>query len=492
MHHNTRKLLKPLAAPLLKHLSDTSAKRYHEWLKLNNLSAKDLEKQKKNSENFDYRPLISIIVPAYNTAEIFFREMIESVLKQTYQNWELILVDDASTDENVKDLINEYAQAEARIIPKFLVKNHHISGATNEGIKLSKGEFISLLDHDDLLWPDALYEVVKALNKSKNLNFIYTDEDKLDASTKYKHCDPFFKPDWNPDLLRSVNYITHFTTIRRSILEEFGYENSDYDGAQDWELFLRITRNVPTETIHHVPKILYSWRIHSNSTSRSFDTKPYVIKAQHDAIEEDLRVRGMPKHILERDPVFNAQWRVGFSVNNEPSITFVLPNQNVAKHKHNIKLKNGAYQTINMVDSDAIPRIINQIKTEYTMFVFEPTKVINEGVIKAMLGDAQRTEIAFVVAGYSDKNSYTLNVKYLLRKECTQLVKKMGGRSLSSHIYRTTRYNIPIIHEASCALIATEKLRKLVKGKIEYRDIKKISKSLTDEQGYWNLYIPYI
>lgn len=251
------------------------------------------------SREFSYTPLISIIMPTYNTPKRFLEEAIKSVQNQTYKNWELVIVDDASPDVHVRELIDEYAVHDTRITRKYLKHNQHIAGATNEGIEIAKGDFISLFDHDDILWPNALFEITAALNDNPALDFLYTDEDKVDQSSRY-HFDPFFKPDWNPDFLRSVNYITHFTTIRKTVLDKYGYEDGAYNGAQDWELFLRITRNIDDDKIYHIPKIVYSWRSHILSTAESSEAKPYVKTAQENAIKADLIARGFTQRATVR------------------------------------------------------------------------------------------------------------------------------------------------------------------------------------------------
>jgi glycosyltransferase involved in cell wall biosynthesis len=244
--------------------------------------------------DFKYRPLISIIVPTYNTPQKFFDEMVESVLAQNYPNWQLVIVDDASPLGSVRENIAKYAAADSRIRYKFLRKNHHIAGATNVGFKIAEGEFVALLDHDDILWPNALHDIVEVLNDQPSLDLIYTDEDKMSYDSK-RHHDPFLKPDWNCDLLLSMNYITHFTTIRKSLIDKIGGENSAYNGAQDWDLFLRATETTTANKIFHIPKVLYSWRVHEQSTAKSFSAKSYVTDSQKGLLEAALSRRGYQK-----------------------------------------------------------------------------------------------------------------------------------------------------------------------------------------------------
>ena len=312
----------------IRKLPQDTVDKYDRWVESHTLDAIQLQQQSRLVRDFKYKPLISIIVPIYNTPEVYFREMVDSVLSQTYENWELVLVDDASPSDSVRALISEYTKLDKRIVSKLLSTNHHIAGATNEGIKIAKGEFISLLDHDDIVWPNALFEVASALNSKKDLNFIYTDEDKIDGDDRFVHSDPFFKPDWNHDLLRSVNYITHFTTIRKSVLDEFGYEDGTYNGTQDWELFLRITRNIEASTIHHISTILYSWRVHNDSTAKSIGAKPYVYDAQERALIDDLKARNIEGAVVTRDRSTDA-WTVQYPVQGNPLVSIVIPTKNL-------------------------------------------------------------------------------------------------------------------------------------------------------------------
>jgi glycosyltransferase involved in cell wall biosynthesis len=267
-------------------------RRYGKYFRTIWSSPADLRKLRQ--EKLAYQPLISIIVPTYNTKPEFFTAMIESVFCQVYQNWELVLVDDASPNGEVRELIRHYAERDKRITYKFLRKNHHIAGATNVGFKLARGEFVSLLDHDDILWSDALFEIAKVLNHDRKLDLIYTDEDKT-SYDGVKHRDPFLKPDWNADLLLSINYITHFTTIRKTIIDKIGGENGKYNGAQDWDLYLRATEATTPPRIYHIPKILYSWRVHDGSTAKSFASKSYVVDSQRGLLEAALARRGYKK-----------------------------------------------------------------------------------------------------------------------------------------------------------------------------------------------------
>lgn len=270
-------------------------------------------------------PLFSIIMPTYNTDIRFLREAIESVIAQAYPQWQLIIVDDASTNRQVITTAQEYANNDNRIIVVPLVENHGIAGATNVGIDHADGTFVCLFDHDDLLWPNALYEVAKAVNDNPLARFIYTDEDKVDDDSHH-HFEPFFKPDWNPALLRGVNYITHFVTIHKSLLTQYGKEDSSFNGAQDWELFLRLTRELDATAIVHIPKVLYSWRAHATSTAQSMGAKEYALKAQERAVREDCNARGYADAIISRN---RYGWLdVAYPMVGTPLISIVIPSKN--------------------------------------------------------------------------------------------------------------------------------------------------------------------
>lgn len=249
-------------------------------------SVADHMSQIKKSKFFKHRPLISIVMPTYNTPESFLRECIESVQLQSYDNWQLCIADDASTNTNVVKIIKEYADKDSRIILVKRPKNGHISAATNSAIEVAKGEFISLLDHDDVLWPNALFEVASVINEHPDVDLIYTDEDKIDGLGT-NHSYPFLKPDFSPEFLESCNYITHFSTIRTSLIRDISGFTLGTEGAQDWDLFIRIAEK--TSQVIHIPKILYSWRIHEDSTAANTDAKPYVYDAQLKLLNDHLK-----------------------------------------------------------------------------------------------------------------------------------------------------------------------------------------------------------
>lgn len=270
-------------------------RRYSSYYKANRPSLGQLGSEREQAKGFKYRPRVSIVVPVYNTPVDLFNDMVSSVLDQTYDNWELVLIDDASTDNAVREEINKVASKDSRVVFKFLQRNKNIAGATNEGFKIASGEFIALLDHDDILHLSALFEVIRVVNDSDNsVDFIYTDEDKLDE--KGRHIDPFIKPDWNQEFLYSTNYISHFTVIRKSIVDKVGGERSEYNGAQDWDLYLRVTNEVDPENIYHIPRVLYSWRVHDESTAKSISSKSYILDVYYNLLYDNFLQRGFTEN----------------------------------------------------------------------------------------------------------------------------------------------------------------------------------------------------
>jgi len=299
-------------------------KQYRSWLKQYYPRKEALEKQRKISKSFNYQPLISIILPTYNTPIKFLKECIDSVLNQSYENWELCIADDASTIAGVRDTIERFAKRDKRIKYSFREVNGHICEASNSAASLANGEFVALLDHDDFLWPNALFEVVSKLNEDRKIEFIYSDEDKL--SEGGKHIDPFFKPDWSPHYLRSVNYITHFSVLKKSLFEKVGRFRVGFEGAQDWDLFLRASQILKPEQIAHIPTILYSWRKSENSTSSekaAGKVKLYAYENQKKALLDDLLSRGYKGKVVESGNL--GSWRVRYDIIGNPKISIIIP-----------------------------------------------------------------------------------------------------------------------------------------------------------------------
>ena len=269
-----------------------SASEYQAWLLRHCTTPQQVIAMREESRRFRYTPLISIITPVFNTPVPWLDAAVDSVLAQAYENWELILIDDASTDPGTVAALPAMAARDARIRIARLPASGGISAASNEGLVNASGEFVGLFDHDDLLEPDALYQTAKLLQTQPDADLIYSDEDKL---TEHGFDAPLFKPDWSPDFFLSYNYICHFTTLRRKLVDEVGGFRSQFDGAQDYDLFLRIVER--TQRIHHVPRILYHWRRSASSTSDNIRRKPKALEAGKSAIAEYLARRGEQAHV---------------------------------------------------------------------------------------------------------------------------------------------------------------------------------------------------
>jgi GT2 family glycosyltransferase len=241
------------------------------------------------------------------------------VQNQVYGNWEICLADDGSGDPELRKLLKEWSAQDSRIKVTELSSNRGISAASNEAISLATGEFVGFLDHDDELVPNALYQVVKLLQEHHEADLIYSDEDKLDFTGG--RCDPFFKPDWSPDLLLSNNYICHFLVVRRQLLNEVGGLRPDYDGSQDYDLVLRLIER--TKQIHHIPHILYHWRAVEASTAFSSGAKPKAHVAAESAIGDYLRRNKIPARVDEG--CAPGQWLVRYEILESPKVAMILP-----------------------------------------------------------------------------------------------------------------------------------------------------------------------
>ena len=290
-------------------------------------TAEELAQQKKVKFPRDIK--ISILVPLYNTPEKYLREMIQSVLDQTYANWELCLADGSDSDHaNVGKTVLEYADRDCRILYQKLEKNLGISGNTNACIHMATGEYISLFDHDDLLHPAALFEVMGAIC-NQGADFIYTDENTFHQTPADAYC-PHFKPDYAPDTLRANNYICHLTTFRAALLEKVGLFRPECDGSQDFDMVLRLTEQA--KKIVHIPKILYYWRSHPNSVASGIGAKPYVIAAAKKAIADHLDRVGLKGEVL--DSAVPSMYRLKYDIIGNPLVSILIPN-----YEHKAELK---------------------------------------------------------------------------------------------------------------------------------------------------------
>ena len=297
-------------------IASDDEKNYKNWIKKN-----ETDLYKFDESKIPYKPLISVVVPVYNVSTKMLKECIMSVLDQTYANWELCLADDASTMPEVRKCLKSF-EDNTKIKIKYREKNGHISRCTNTAIKMATGEYIAFMDCDDVLAPNALYEVVKLLNQDKSLDFIYSDEDKLSEDGKHRH-QPHFKPDWSPDTMMSLMYTCHLGVYRKRIGDELEWLRTGFEGAQDYDLTLRFTEK--TKNIGHVTKILYHWRERKESTAINPEAKGYIVDAARKTKEEALKRRGYEAQLEWVDNIY--QFRVNYKPVGNPKISVIIPSK---------------------------------------------------------------------------------------------------------------------------------------------------------------------
>lgn len=409
---------------------------YQEWIKNNEPDTDELEKQRNTK--FMKAPKISIIIPLFKTPKKYFEELVDSINGQTYQNWELCLADGSDEESTyIKNIVEMYGD---KIKYKFIGGNKGISGNSNEALKLATGEYIALLDHDDLIPKFALFEVVKAINENPEVDFIYSDEDKiLDICGKNVRISPHFKQDYALDTLRSYNYICHFSVLSKELLAKIGFFNSQFDGSQDYDLILRATENA--KKIVHIPKILYNWRISQQSVASGATAKPYAYEAAKRAILASL----------ERSNIYNAKVRdskiiglydITYPIIENAKISIIIPNQNnkkmlkkcinsimksTYKNFEVIIIENNSteksilkyYKKINKNDKIRIESVddknLNYSKLynfgaskssgEYLVFVNNTIKIISKNWLESILSNCQRNEVGCIGAKILSKNN---------------------------------------------------------------------------------------
>ena len=293
---------------------------YDTWLRIMRVSRQELFKQRKTK--FSYAPKFSVVVPLYHTPAKFLKDLVRSMMYQSYANWELCLVNASPEDVHLTSLLENWAMRDKRIRVIRLEKNLGIAQNTNAGIEASTGEFIAFLDHDDFLEPDALFCYVDALNKDKTIDVFYSDEDKTDEYAAH-YFYPHFKSDFNIDLLHANNYMCHFLAVRKSIVDTVGGLNEKFDGAQDYDFVLRLTEN--TKKIYHCPRILYHWRCSNQSTAASQGNKMYAIHAGKAALNAHYKRIGW--NARAQEGAVDGWYQTKFTLKEEPLVSILIPNK---------------------------------------------------------------------------------------------------------------------------------------------------------------------
>ena len=427
---------------------------YETWFGLNKATEKELQEQRKNPP--EHGPIISIVVPVYRTPEIYLREMIESVVNQTYGNWELCLADASPKGEQLRQdlkkikgrktrealmkipdgdteltsVIREYQLKDSRIRYEILKENKSIAENSNAAMEMATGDFVGLLDHDDTLEPNALYEVARKICEDDRVDVVYTDEDKINSKGT-KHLTPNMKPDFNLDLLRSNNYICHLFVVRRILMEKVGGFRKEFDGAQDYDFILRCTEEA--EKIAHVHKVLYHWRTHEKSTSDNPESKIYAFHAGRRAVEAHLQRLGIQAEVEETCDL--GYYRVKYPVIGSPMVSILIPNKDQLQTLkkclksiwekteytnyeiliiENNSTEKETFEFYKKIDGRHHVRVLYwdkefnyssinnfgaaQAKGEYLLLLNNDTEVITKGWMKELLSHCQRPEVGMVGA----------------------------------------------------------------------------------------------
>lgn len=405
---------------------------YEAWVERNRLVGDRLRAAEELAADLEYKPTISVIMPVYNSVESHLREAIESVKAQIYDRWELCIADDASTQPEIVRVIEGYATEDERIKFVVLERNRGIGGASNAALELATGEFIALLDHDDVLSRDALLQNALLLDEHRDADMIYSDEDKISDDGKVRY-EPFFKPDWSPDLFLSMMYTCHLGVYRASKVRQVGGFRDDYAGSQDYDLVLRLTE--VTDRIFHIPRVLYSWRAAPGSAATDVDAKGYANTAARRALESALSRRNVDAVVEEG--VAPGRWRVRYRVKEQPRISIIVPTNGTTFLPGCIDsvLERTSYPNYEIVivdnseqDRDHVLRYweslrprssdvrylrfshkpfnysainnyaVQQTDASYLLLLNDDTTVVEKGWLEALLEHAQRPEVGAVGA----------------------------------------------------------------------------------------------
>ena len=293
-------------------------KDYERWIERHKITEIIREAQKETV--FNKQPCFSIVVPLYKTQEKYLKELLESIKGQTYSNWELCLSDGSGLDSPLKEVLKELEYSDSRIKVISSKEPLKIAENTNAAIEIATGDYIVFADHDDILSIDALYECAKCINENPKVDMIYSDEDKvsMDGQTYFE---PHFKPDLNMDLLCSVNYFCHLVVVKRQLLEQAGKLNGEYNGAQDYDFVLRCVEN--TDAVYHIPKILYHWRAHMDSTAENPESKRYAFEAGRRAIQKHYERIGLKDAYVE-ETAYPGTYRTRYKYADKPKVSIII------------------------------------------------------------------------------------------------------------------------------------------------------------------------
>lgn len=487
--------------------------RYENWIT-------KLEASESYDEKFNYNPKISILVPVYNVLDRHLIPCIESVLNQVYENWELCLADDNSTWENVGQTLSKYENHE-KIKIVYRKENGHISKCTNSALELATGEFVAFMDCDDLLRPNALYEVVKKLNENPELDFIYSDEDKVDDDGSNRHM-PNFKPDWSPDTLMSCMYTCHFGVYRRSIVNEIGGLRTGVEGSQDYDFTLRFTER--TNKIAHIDKILYHWRERQESTAVNPGAKTYILEAAKKTKMDTLERRGLKAELELVDDLY--LYRVNYISQTNPLISIIIPSKDnytilercirtlvsITEYKnYEIILVDNGSNDENREKCEALSKEFNinyiyekmtfnfsrmcnigaaAANGEYLLFLNDDIEIIGKDWLSRMIGHAELEHIGAVGAKLLYPGGDNIQHVGVLGLECGPSHAFVGSSDSSIYYFGRNRidYNWLAVTGA-CLLLKKEKYDQIAgfdeEFAVAYNDVDLCFKLV--EEGYYNV-----
>ena len=521
-----QKIFKVLYNRILgRNMNTSKNKRYTIWIQNNEPTLEELEKQKQ--EKFKIEPKISLIVPMYNTPIKYFEELVESLINQTYGNWELCLAD-GSMQKN--EQLQEIIKKDNRIKYKFLNENKGIAGNTNSAIQMATGDYIALLEHDDLIPVFCLYELVKTINKNPEVEFIYTDEDKISGDENRRY-DPHFKPDFSIDTLRSNNYITHLAVFKKELMNKLEGVRDEYNGAQDFDIILRMAEN--TNKIVHIPKILYHWRVHEDSTAMISAAKPYAYEAGKKAVEDHLKRQGLKAKVTHGGDMHGV-YQVEYEIEGNPKVSILIPNKDSVKLLKNcinsilklttysnyeiIIIENNSekkktfkyYKELEKIEKIKIinypekgfnySKIINfgvkNVNGEYVVQLNSDTKLLTPNWLEKFIGYAERKDIGAVGARlyYKDKSIQHAGISIGI---CGLAANLFVNTPKGVHAYLGRECTTRNVSAVTGACLFS---RKSVYEEVGYMDEEKFAVAFNDvdfclklrEKGYLIVYNPYI
>ena len=494
-------------------------KEYNYWLKLN--------KEEEEYQELEYKPLISFVMPVYNVKRDFLVECLDSILNQSYKNIEICIADDCSKNKETIATLKEYEEKYDNIKIVYRKENGHISKASNSALELVTGEYVAMMDNDDVIPCNAVYELVKVLNEDKTIDMIYSDEDKID--TKGDRCDPHFKSDYAPDTLLSINYFCHFTLLRTSILRKIGGWTVGLEGAQDWDLFLRFVEKA--KNIYHLPKILYHWRMLEGSTSMGVKNKNYAMDTARISIENALKRRKTPGKVHDHEKV--PYYWVEYLYDKEPMISIIIPTKDYAStleqclksiykkttyknfeiivvdnrssEKETFKLfdyykKN--YDNFRVIKADMefnYSKINNlavkEAKGDYVLLLNNDTELITENWLQIMVGYAMQKHIGAVGVKllYPDRTIQHGGVVLGMGGVAGHVFVNEARNSIGTYSRLCVPYNYTCV-TAACLMVEKKKFLEVggldEELKVAYNDVDFCLKLV--DKGYYNIMLPMI